>query len=105
MEKKKKSNLPKRVSLLGYSIRIVEKDLYKVHGMADEDEKAIYIDESLSDELQQQTLFHELLHLSLRLGGVYYAIGCDDKEEAIVRNIENGLWPLIKDLWFNKQEK
>lgn len=89
--------LPKSVTMFGYRIKIVQKDIDE-HGLCDWDSKVITLRDSDPTDIQQATLFHELLHMALALGGTKYLLS-DKEEEAVVRTLENGLWPLLKKTW------
>jgi hypothetical protein len=91
----KKSILPATIEICGHVIEVVGKPLVNDMGEFDIDEMRIYIDTGRTPEQQLETLYHECIHAVLGLGGVAYAL--DEKtEEAIVRCIQYGLWPLIK---------
>lgn len=89
--------LPKRIQLLGYRIRVIQKDIDE-HGLCDRESKTIIINETDSLDVQLSTLFHEMLHMVLYLTGSGNLL-TDKEEETIVSSIENGLWPLLRKTW------
>jgi hypothetical protein len=71
-----------------------------LHGLCDFDKRTILVNEDSTPEEKAVTLFHETLHMTFAISGMAYTLE-DKQEEAIVRCIENGLWPLLKDMWTN----
>ena len=92
-----KSKIPKSVTIFGYRIRVVQKDIEE-HGLSDLDARTIYLKESDSESEKQASLFHELIHMSLAISGLSFDL-TEGKEEAIVRCLEHALWPLLKRTW------
>ena len=63
----------------------------------------LYADKLNTQESAWNTLLHELNHASLDLGGISYVLP-DDTEEAVVRNHDNILFPVLRTL-FRKYPK
>jgi len=91
--------LPEKITILGYHIKVKAASLEEDHGQYDGDTKTIKIDISPANNWGS-TLFHESLHASLDISGVSEVLG-SRTEEAVVRCIENALWPLIEKGVFN----
>lgn len=86
---------PTSISLAGVDFqikycKIAEYGLYELEG------RVIKIRNTLTDEQVFDTLMHECVHAALDMSGIAYLIDDDQKEEAIVRAIENLLFPVYK---------
>ena len=99
MTEKIKMRVPTLVDVLGtyYSIEYHE-DLGDLHGEALVDEKIIKVctGSHHSKEDIRATIFHETLHAVLWVSGINSVIGDSDKEEGIIRAIENSMKKQIK---------
>ena len=97
--------LPKYIPIGGWKwkIKLVSglKEKEGAHGDTDIENRIIRIDASVPIEEQKQILFHECLHAVLFLGGQTEDIS-EEKEEALVRCIENLLWPSISKIVMGK---
>lgn len=60
------------------------------------EDKVIKIRNTLTDEQVFDTLMHECVHAALDMSGIAYLIDDDQKEEAIVRALENLLFPVYQ---------
>ena len=94
-----KKRLPKHINILGYKIPIKLTSLDENHGEYSTEPRVIKINDEPSHDWGS-TLFHESLHASLEISGLREMFG-PEKEEAIVRCIENALWPLIEQGTFD----
>lgn len=93
-------SLHKSVPIGGLEFKIEVVPLEDDHGDSSEDKQLIRIDDRADEALRYKILFHEAVHMALRVGGIAYGLDGDDKkseamEESIVRCIENLLYPLI----------
>ncbi len=89
--------MPKYIIVFGRKIKIKYCDsLDGLHGDFNPDKLLIRIDSTNSEKEQRITLLHEVLHASLALGGVSELLS-PELEEAIVRNLEYGVFPLVED--------
>ena len=89
-----KKKLPKHLNILGYKIPVKLTSLDESHGEYTTEPRMIKINDEPTHDWGS-TLFHEACHTSLEISGLREILG-SDKEEAIVRCIENAIWPLIE---------
>jgi len=100
----KKKNRPSSIFIKGTPFDIIYEDVVtdgdekeELYGLTDV--QALWIKISLSknttEELLQKTLFHEVIHATLGMGGQGDTIGDEKIEEGIVVCLENGLWQLM----------
>jgi hypothetical protein len=92
------TTMPKYISILGKRIQIKQVGLEENHGEYHASPRVIKIDSSCTDKYE--TLFHESLHAALEISGLRETMQ-NGQEEAVVRCIENALFPLIKRGIFN----
>lgn len=95
--------MKKYVVIHGIKIPIIIKDIKDNHGEYSSDNKTITIDEA-AEVNTTATLLHEILHAILDISGTGELLKLKE-EEAIVKSIENGLVPLIKSGFFDKDTK
>lgn len=92
------SKLPKTLPILGHDVSILNVALDEDYADADDVRREIRVDlvKHKKDSVDPEfSLFHEVLHIALGLSGVSEVL--DDKhEEAVVKCLENGLWPLVQ---------
>ena len=69
-------------------------------GMTYCDECRIYISSALSEQARDELLVHELLHAILHVSGGSHAIGSEEKEELLVRDVTPLLHRILIDLGF-----
>jgi len=94
----KKTKKPASVVIFGKTVLVEYKPLYANKEEGDEvlsgkynvNDRVITMDDSLEGAKFSHTLFHEMIHAALDIGGVGEVL--DEKtEEAIAKTIENGL--------------
>ena len=89
--------MPKYIIIFGKKIKIKYcDDMDGLHGEFIFDKMLIRINRMDCQKEQRLTLAHESLHASLAIGGVCELLS-PELEEAIVRNIEHGFFPLVSD--------
>lgn len=93
--------IPDTVTIRGrvWTIRRVP-NLYrdkKYYGICIYDEELILIDESQTQENQESTLIHELLHALFSYNHLKGLVG-EKVEERIVGGLEEGLYELLKQI-------
>jgi hypothetical protein len=93
--KKKYSPRAKKIIIGGIEFKIVFKEM-RDFGEMDFDKKIISIRKGLSDEETFDTLMHEANHASLSVSGLTHILDDDNTEEAIVRAMDNLLFPVFK---------
>lgn len=93
----KKAKLPRSIEVAGQKITVHETRLDGLWGQFIQDKRELHLDiEAFKDQEQADaTFFHELVHASIRLSGLNEVME-DALEEAIVRNLEQILWPAVK---------
>lgn len=91
------------ILILGHKYRIVEEVCASDSGTCDTDTKTIMLNKKDTLANKRATLFHELCHAALHVGGVSFVL-TDEVEEAVVRAIEHGVYPLIEQI-VNYKEK
>lgn len=91
--------IPKSINIGGRKIT-VKRQAMDDYGNYFADLNLITIDENLEDEEAMRTLIHEMLHAALFIGGTSYSSmgGDSEKEEGVVRNIENIALPAILEI-------
>ena len=91
--------IPKSINIAGRKIT-VKRQAMDDYGNYFADHDLITIDENLEDKEALRTLTHEILHAALFLGGVSYSSmgGDSEKEEGVVRCIENLALPAIMEI-------
>lgn len=96
--------LPSEVTVLGHVFKVVpmENPSDDDYGEMKGEESRIGINISHSLEDQRKTLFHECIHAAFYVSG-WSQVLSHNKEEAIVRLIENALWPLINSAFLSGQ--
>lgn len=97
---RKPRGFPSSVQVFGHKVRIVychvmPKTLTDSFGVTYFDTKRIYISLEQPRDEMERTLFHEFCHMVLFLSGHSFNMKEDD-EEAVVRALEHGLYPLYK---------
>jgi hypothetical protein len=82
--------LPSTITVLGIEFKVEYLDLSKedLMGDSDIDKKLIRINSTVSHDIQKSTLFHECIHMALRIPGFDHIISAKT-EEAIVRCLEH----------------
>tara|TARA_R110000796_G_C14350083_1_gene411474 strand:- start:233 stop:547 length:315 start_codon:yes stop_codon:yes gene_type:complete len=94
---------PSSVLVGGHKLKIVWRidsggeDLF---GTYSTDKKVITLfkNNNPNEEVAWSTLYHEMLHASLEMGGLSYMLG-DSLEEAVVRNFDSLMLPALKILF------
>ena len=97
---RKPHGFPSSAQVFGHKIKIVychvmPKASLDTFGVTYFDTKIIYIWLEQPKDEMEKTLFHELCHMVLFLSGHCWKMK-DDDEEAVVRALEHGLYPLYK---------
>jgi len=87
----------KTVKILGKKIKIEVSKGMDDHGDFNSAKHLIRLNGRDSKSEREKTLFHELIHASLFIGGINELL-TEELEEAIVRNIEHGIFPILKRL-------
>ena len=93
--KKKKYSPPTKLNIGGSEFKIVFKEM-RDFGEMDFDKKIICIRKGLSDEEIFDTIMHEAHHASLSVSGLSYILDDENTEEALVRAVDNLLFPIFK---------
>lgn len=75
--------LKRTLNILGFEFSVVEKPTMEDCGEAQICRRLIYLDSSLPEATRIETLYHEVVHAMLTLGGYDELLG--DKEEALVQ--------------------
>lgn len=93
--------LPPSVTVLGHHFSVVPMENPDDHsyGEMDGEGGVIRINTSHGPEDQRRTLFHECIHAAFYVSG-WSQVFSTNREEAIVRLIENALWPLVRDTFY-----
>lgn len=97
------SNIPSHVVVLGKKIKIkrhkklVDTTKRELFGLFDSDTMTIHLSRSPLHS-EKSTLLHEILHAIMFITGQNEILEFE-QEEAIVRAIENGLFPLVDLVW------
>ena len=86
---------PKYIPVLGEKIKVKVSQETDNEGEYKPQLSSITINPGYPVPQQAKTLFHETLHAILDKSGVAYILE-EKLEEATVRAIENGIWPLIE---------
>ena len=86
---------PTSISVAGVDFQIKYSKISE-YGLYELEDKIIRIRNSLTDEQIFDTLMHECVHATLDMSGIAYMIDDDQKEEAIVRALENLLFPVYQ---------
>jgi len=86
---------PTSISVAGVDFQIKYCKISE-YGLYELEDKVIKIRNTLTDEQIFDTLMHECVHAALDMSGIAYLIDDDQKEEAIVRAIENLLFPVYQ---------
>jgi len=81
--------------------KLRDEDGSRCKGMAYRDDCKIYIAREQSEQAFEDTLLHELLHVMLWVTGASHAIGDEEKEEHIVRDLTPIMHRLLKDMGFH----
>tara|TARA_R110002110_G_scaffold176721_1_gene380961 strand:- start:1751 stop:2065 length:315 start_codon:yes stop_codon:yes gene_type:complete len=94
---------PSTVLVGGHKLKIVWKDDSggeDLFGTYSTDKKVITLFKSNNpnEEVAWSTLYHEMLHASLEIGGLTYLM-TDGLEEAVVRNFDSLMLPALKILF------
>ena len=87
------ASIPKQVKIAGSTIRVVFRD-YPDNALFGEwslDDKTIYLRKGIPLEVAEVTLYHEMLHAALELGGVAFFPNFPD--EPVVRALEHLFLP------------
>lgn len=98
--KKNKYSPPAKLMVGGIEFKIVFKEMTDF-GEMDFDKKTISIRKGLSENETFDTLMHEANHASLAVSGLCYVLDDDNIEEAIVRAMDNLLFPVFKKEYKN----
>jgi len=85
--------LPRKITILGNSVDIKQRNLDGIHGSCDVDINEIEISKDSTMD-KDQVLFHEIIHYILGKSGVSELLSAK-VEESVVTALENGLFPLI----------
>ena len=93
--KKNKYSPPTKLIVGGIEFKIVFKEM-RDFGEMDFDKKTISIRKGLSDEETFDTIIHEANHASLSVSGLTHILDDENTEEAIVRAMDNLLFPVFK---------
>jgi hypothetical protein len=86
---------PSSISVAGVDFQIKYCKISE-YGLYELEDKVIKIRNTLTDEQVFDTLMHECVHAALDMSGIAYLIDDDQKEEAIVRALENLLFPVYQ---------
>ena len=85
---------PKKIKVLGQTIKIVVKDMEDL-GEFDRSKLTISLSRSQTPDEMASSLLHEILHAVFFISGHSFIIE-DNHEEALVRVLETGLYEHIK---------
>lgn len=81
-----------------YEIKRVDGDYCGENmGKSDFANAKIFINKDLPQDVQENVLLHEIMHICYRNG----YLSKDDEEERVVEVLTNLLYPVIKELWIN----
>jgi hypothetical protein len=86
---------PTSISVAGVDFQIKYCKISE-YGLYELEDKVIKIRNTLTDEQVFDTLMHECVHAAFDMSGITYMIDDDQKEEAIVRSLENLLFPVYQ---------
>lgn len=86
----------KHIIVLGYKIPITYKLAGDIDGQYHPDTRKIEINPNSTSEIGA-IIFHETLHAILDISAANEGLS-EEVEERIVRAIENGMWPLLKNM-------
>jgi hypothetical protein len=86
--------LPASIYIAGHCFSVDLVALEDKYGDCDIAERKIRINPDKPLDLQWQTLFHEVCHAVLGIGGLAEMLD-EKEEEAIVLALDNLLWPLV----------
>jgi hypothetical protein len=92
--------IPRKVQIAGCDFKVVFREMKDRFGEYNHDLREIRLHKRYRNSTSQiawDTLLHEMLHASLAMGGVSYALG-DANEEAVVRNIEQLFLPALRSV-------
>lgn len=79
-----------------YEIKRVDGDYCGENmGKSDFANAKIFINKDLPQDVQENVLLHEIMHICYRNG----YLSKDDEEERVVEVLTNLLYPVIKELW------
>lgn len=92
---KQERKLPKAVGVFGHAFEVELVPSLGDHGRFEPDDGVIFINKDISADEQWSTLFHEMLHAALFLGGLSEVLG-GQLEEGVVRCIENSMWSSLE---------
>ena len=91
--------IPRRIDVMGHPITVTRRNIPDAFGefwIDDESGKArIALDKGMDSEYSEKILFHELVHAVLHFSGAIETLS-EEQEEAIVRAMEHGLFPLYQ---------
>jgi hypothetical protein len=88
----------KSITIFGVDLDVIMSDTTENHGEFNIDDRTIVLDSTQSHQELWSTLFHECCHAALRIGGVAYML-TEQQEEAVVRAIEGGIWPAVREVF------
>lgn len=80
-----------------YDIEFNTRSITDAHGETDTDNKTITIHDRRSEELNRETLFHEILHVAFADSFVFEGDKADDLEERAIRIISPRLIQIFRD--------
>lgn len=91
--------IPRTVMIGGRRWKVAWDDLGDDWGQCDGDERKITLCLMRIRTIDQarETLAHEMTHAALSMGGLSQVLG-PETEEAVVRCLDNLLWPAVKRL-------
>lgn len=89
------NKIPTSIQIFREPVEVILKPSSDEQGSALVDDREVYVDPHQSMEDQLSTLFHECVHMCLGIGGVSFQLD-EKQEEAIVRCLEHGLWPILQ---------
>lgn len=99
------SKIPTHIMILGKKIRtrkpkkLVDESGQELFGLFDHDKMIIYVSKS-KDHNIHSTFLHEILHAILFISGHNETLE-HEQEEAIIRAIEHGLYPILEGMKWN----
>jgi hypothetical protein len=104
MSAKKVKEIPKETLHIGGIVHTISREpLGENHGEYNCDTKVLKIDNTGSEESQDQCVAHEIIHAAFYTSGLHYILETHGElEEAIVRCIENIALPAIYE--YNKRK-
>lgn len=86
---------PTSISVAGVDFEIKYREMPE-YGLYEIEDRVIKIRVGLPDEIIFDTLMHECAHAAFDMSGIAYLIDDEQKEEAIIRSLENLLFPVFQ---------